>query len=199
MKNRITFLFLQGLAAGVVAILAQTTQGQVIYNNTGQTVGTSVGTSSQVGNYSFGNSGNQQVGNEIILGSGTGTYDITSFAVQFFLNSTGSSLSGNEQVTLNFYDNNGGAVSGYNSPGTRVYTSGPLSLSSFTSTTGATLTYTPDVVVPADFTWTLTFSGINDGVSGETAGLSIFNSSTKNGFGVPVPSPWGKLQRCLGQ
>ena len=53
MKNRISFLFLQGLTAGVVTILAQTVQGQVIYNNSGG----SGGTSSEVGNYSVGNSG----------------------------------------------------------------------------------------------------------------------------------------------
>lgn len=184
MKNRITFLFLQGLAAGVVAILAQTAQGQIVYNNTGQ----DGGTSSQVGNYSFGNNGNQQVGNEIVLGTGVGVYDITSFAVQFFL--SGTTLSGNEQVTLSFYYNQGnGSVSGYNAPSkTAFWTSGATTLSSFTSASGGVLVYTPDVTVTdPDFTWTLTFSGINDGVTGETAGLSIFNSKNTVG-GVPVPS-----------
>jgi len=192
MKNRITFLFLQGLAAGVVAILAQTAQGQVIYNNTGQTVGTSVGTSVQEGNYSFGNNGNQEVGNEIVLGNGSGVYDITSFAVQFFL--TGTTLSGNEQVTLNFYLDNGAANStsgGQQTPKQLIWTSGPSTLSAFTSAAGAALIYTPDVTVTdPDFTWTLTFSGINDGVTGETAGLSIFNSQNKVN-GIPVPATGG--------
>jgi len=183
MKNRITFLLLQGLAAGVVAMLAQDVQGQVLYNNTGQTVGTSVGTSTQYGNYSFGNGGNSQAGNEIVVGNGVSQYDITSFAVQFFL--TGTTFSGTPTVTLSFYYNNGAAVSGYASPGTPLYSS-TYTATAFTPASGQTLTFTPNIVTKdADFTWTLTFSGVP---AGDSAGLSIFNSSTINGSGVPVPA-----------
>jgi hypothetical protein len=188
MKNRITFLFLQGLAAGVVAILAQTAQGQVIYNNTGNFGGGS----QQEGNYSFGNNGNEQVGNEIVIGNGFGTYEITSFAVQFFL--SGTTLSGNEQVTLSFYYNTGATgPSGQPAPfATPFWTSGPSTLSAFTGASGQTLTYTPDVTpITPDFTWTLTFSGINDGVTGETAGLSIFNNNNNVVNGIPVPTTGG--------
>jgi hypothetical protein len=181
MKNRITFLLLQGLAAGVVAILAQDVQGQVLYNNTGA----SGGTSSQVGNYSFGNGGNSQAGNEIIVGNGVSKYDITSFAVQFFL--TGTTFSGSPTVTLTFYDNNGASVSGYPAPGTQIYSSS-YTATAFTPASGSTLTFTPDVTVPSDFTWTLTFSGV---AAGDSAGLSIFNSSTVNGSGVPTPAVGG--------
>jgi len=182
MKNRISFLFLQGLAAGVVAILAQSVQGQVIYNNTG----TDGGTSSQVGNYSFGNGGNSEAGNEIVVGNGVSSYDITSFALQFFL--TGTTFSGTPTVTLNFYLNNSSTTfNGNPDPGTRIYSS-TYTATAFTPASGSTLTFTPDVTVPADFTWTVSFSGVP---AGDSAGLSIFNSSTVNGSGVPIPATGG--------
>lgn len=185
MKNRITFFFLNGLAAGVVALLAQNAQGQIVYNNTGQ----SGGDSSEVGNYSFGNGGNSEAGNEIVLGSGTGSYTLSTFEFQFFL--TGTTFSGSPSVELNFYANTGAAVSGYASPATTpLYSSGFSPISAFTDASGDTLTYTlpAGTVVPADFTWTVAFSGVP---AGDTAGLSIFNSSTVNTHGVPLPAIGG--------
>jgi hypothetical protein len=69
-----------------------------------------------------------------------------------------------------------------------LYSSGFTTLTAFTPASGQTLTYNPDVTVPADFTWTLVFSGVP---SGDSAGLSIFNSSTKNVSGIPTPAIGG--------
>ena len=127
-----------------------------------------------------------QVGNEIVLGNGVSSYDITSFAFQFFL--TGTTFSGTPTVTLNFYLNNSpNTFNGNPDPGTKVYSS-TYTATAFTAASGATLTFNPNVTVPADFTWTVTFSGVP---SGDSAGLSIFNSSTVNGSGVPIPSVGG--------
>jgi hypothetical protein len=179
MKNRITSVFLQGLTVSVAAFLAQTAYCQ--YNNTGA----SGGTSSEVGNYTYNNG---EVGNEVVLGSGTGLYDISQFDVQFFL--TGTTLSGTEQAELNFYSeptpNTTGAA-----PGALLFTSGFSPITAFTPASGDQMIYniTADNI-PADFTWTITFQGIG---SGESAGLSIFNSSTLNGSGVPVPAVGGNF------
>jgi hypothetical protein len=182
MKNRITFLFLQGLAAGVVAVLAQDVQGQVIYDNTG----TTSSTTTQQGNYTF---GTPQAGNEIVVGNGVSKYDITSFAVQFFLtpNVSGTPFSGSPTVTLNLYYNTGpdfGATT-YAEPGTSFYSS-TFTATAFTPTSGQVLTFTPNVVAQdPDFTWTLTFNNVP---AGDSYGLSIFNNSQVNTHGVPVPA-----------
>jgi hypothetical protein len=178
MKNRITSFFLQGLAAGVAAFLAQNAQSQVVYNNTGQNGGTSSG----VGSYNYGNG---EVGNEIVLGTGSGTFDVGAFTLQFFL--TGTTFSGTPSVELNFYSEPANNTAG-TAPGALLYSSGFSTLTAFTPASGQTLTYNPDVTVPADFTWTLVFSGVP---AGDSAGLSIFNSSTKNGSGIPIPAVGG--------
>jgi len=179
MKNRITFFALQGLAASVVAFLGQNASAQTVstlYDNS---------TTTQTGNYVV---GNEEAGNEIVLAGAGPSFEVTSFAFQFFFTGSGTP-SGSPSLTLNFYANNGGTFNGFTEPGTSLYSSS-FSLSSFTGTspsigTGqATLTFAPDVVVPRDFTWTVSFSGVS---AAELAGLSIFNGAAGTG-GTPVPN-----------
>lgn len=184
MKNRITFFFLQGLAVSAVAFLGQDAKAQTtLYDNS---------TTTQAGNYSYSlNGGFGEVGNEIVLAGGPDDY-ISSFGFQFFFTGSGTP-SGSPSVTLNFYENNGGPVSGF--PNTQFPAASPVfsqsfALTAFTGSTPgigsgqATLTFNPDVIVDQDFTWTVSFSGV---ASGESAGLSIFNG-TKNSSGVPIPA-----------
>jgi len=186
MKNRITFFFLQGLAASVVGFLGQDAKAQTtttLYDNA---------STSQVGNYVFGNGGNEEVGNEIVLAGGPQA-DITSFTFQFFFAGSGTPT-GSPAVTLNFYNNNGPLLSGFSGnatePGASLY-SQSFSLTAFTGasvgigTAQATLTFSPNVVVNQDFTWTVTFSGVT---AGESAGLSIFNGSATSASGAPLPA-----------
>jgi hypothetical protein len=175
MKNRTFPLLLQGLAVGVAAFLAQDARSQsTLYDNA---------TTTQMGNFNYGNA---EYGNEVVLAGGPND-NITTFEVQLdLLNSsdgTAGTPAGGENVTVNFYNMTGGASS---TPASVFYSFSSslasLGLSSFTQ--GSTLTLNPNVIVPQDFTWTVTFSGIP---GTETAGLGIFNG-TPNGSGTPIPN-----------
>jgi len=203
MKHRITFFFLEGLAVGVAALLAHNAQSQnVLYNNTGGLGGTSA----QAGDFTYAGTtagtSSGEIGNEVVLKGGTaGAYTgqadyISSFEVQYFLN--GTTFSGSSpEVTLNFYQMTGPVTA--NSAGqptpVQIFTDGPFPLSAFTANLSGpdqTLTWTlPNIAVPADFTWTIAFSGI--GASGMNAGMSIFNGPTQtiSGHSVPVPAVGG--------
>jgi hypothetical protein len=162
MKKSIKILA-QMTAVGALASLAQNAQSQVIYQN--DTVNLNH-------NYSPG-----QAGNEVVLAGSAASDLITAFSLQFdVVGPAGGSPNGN--AVLNFYENNGPLVSGAASPGTLLYSTAPFSLSTLTSfTTGAILNYTAadfggtGVVVPKDFTWTVSFTGLT---GGDTAGLSEF-------------------------
>jgi hypothetical protein len=180
MKNRISTLFLQGLALVVTGLLAQNAQSQTtLYNNSGQ-----AGAGTYEGNYNYGNG---EVGNEVVLAGGPWD-QLNTFQLQFDVVNAANGTSGTptglatEFLTVNFYSMTGpGGV-----PGQSFYTySASLqSLGLSTYTQGETLNLTPTgVVVPQDFTWTVTFSGVPNS---ENAGLSIING-TPNGSGVPVP------------
>ena len=157
-------LFLQALAVGAVALLAQNAQSQgIVYNNS----------TTYNGNFDF--AAGTQVGNEVVLAGSGPSYDVSTFQVQFNLNGTGTP-NASDAVKLLLYNNTGGVVQGVNSPGaTPVYDSGFSALTAFTA--GSVLTYTlpANTVVNQDFTWVLEFQGVP---SGETAGLALFGPTT---------------------
>jgi len=176
MNKRVTHRSLCVLVVGAVILLVQNAQSQVIvYDNGTQ--------SAYNGNFNFNNA---TAGNQINLaGSATSDY-ISSFTFQFDLINSGANPfagtpDGQEAVDLSFYANTGAPVSGYASPGTLLYDSGFYNLTQVGLTyfsEGQNLTYTPDIVVPQDFTWVVTFTNIP---TDETAGLALRSPPTVGG------------------
>jgi uncharacterized protein (TIGR02597 family) len=119
-----------------------------------------------------------EVGNEIILTEPV--IRLSEFSFEWWgTNSGGGSFAGNVQVQLRFYMNDGPLVSGYPSPGTVLFDSGPFSIP---ASPRATLIYTEaDFIdlalvslvtpVPESFTWSVQFSGMGPG---DTAGLDLY-------------------------
>jgi hypothetical protein len=163
MKNRFTPLFAQALAVGAVAVLTQSAQSQsTVYDNTETYAGANF-------NYASG-AGTFMAGNEVVLG-GTSTSDaIATFQVQYDFTGTGTAAA---SVDASFYANTGATYNGYATPAaTTLWDAGNFTLTSFTTGAGNTLTYTvPGTVVPKDFTWVVTFSGL---AAGQAAGLSLY-------------------------
>jgi hypothetical protein len=105
---------------------------------------------------------NQQIGNEITLSSAN--VSLTGFSFEYY---TPSALSGTVGVDLQFYYNNGAS----GSPGTEFYNSGsfsplPTALSGTNVNYGLADFYPPlssGFLLPTNFTFTLTFSGLASG------------------------------------
>jgi hypothetical protein len=159
-------------AAGALIVFASHAQGQNI--SVGNLYQDSTGYRSENLN------GNTTEGNEIVL-AGSSAYDqITSFSFQF--DYTGSSIVPAATADVTFYQNDGGYFDGttYAAPGTQIWTSGLFPLGGYTA--GLTQNFYPadinggaGVVVPQDFTWVVTFGGLQDG---ESAGLALYSPAT---------------------
>jgi len=188
MKTQEIFLLLQGLAVGAVILLAQNAQSQILYSN-------ALGYN---GNFNYNNANPAQAasaGNEVVLAGSALSDVITSFEVQFDLINSGANPllgapTGNEELEVNFYKNDGSLVSGYASPGSLIWSSGfstmsAIGLSSFTE--GSTLTYNPDISVPKDFTWIVTFENVP---VGESAGLGLFSEPGGPSVGGNYDDAW---------
>lgn len=106
-----------------------------------------------------------EFGDEIVLAGTART--ITNFSFEYY----GTNFSGNEQIRVRLYQNDGpDIVPGAFSPQTVLYDSG---FASIAATVGSVLTFTGlNVVVPDSFTWAVTFSGIS---ANEDAGLKIYS------------------------
>jgi hypothetical protein len=182
------------VAAGALTVLAQNAQSQNI--TTGNLYQDSSASAYQYGNLNYGNG---SAGNQIIL-SGTGPNDkITSFSFQFdYLNPSGGitgTPAGGETVDVTFYKNNGTPYNGYPTPGTVLWTSGTFSLGGGLGyTTGslenfhqADINNGAGVIVPQDFTWVVTFSGLT---GGETAGLTLYSPPTVGSDALPNGDGW---------
>jgi hypothetical protein len=163
MKNRFTLSFIQALAVAAVAALAQNAQSQTtLYDNTETYSGAAF-------NYASG-AGTFMAGNEVVLAGAATSDTITQFQVQYDFTGTGTAAA---TVDASFYANTGATYNGYATPAaTTLWDAGNFTLTSFTTGAGNTLTYTvPSTVVPKDFTWIVTFSGL---ASGQSAGLSLY-------------------------
>jgi len=169
-------------AAGALVVLAHTARSQFI--STGNLY-QDAAPNFQNANF---NNGNGQEGNQIIL-AGSAAYDlITSFSFQF--DYTGSLASPDASAEVLFYANDGASYNGYPSPGTVLFDSGTFPIGGYT--TGSTENfYTADlgggVVVPQDFTWTVTFSGLQ---AGENAGLAVYYPPTVGSDALPNGDAW---------
>ena len=152
-------LFAQALAVGAVAVLSQSAQSQTtLYDNTSTYSGDNFNYSTVGGTVS--------AGNEVVLNGTFPSYAINTFQVQYDFTGTGTAAA---VVDASFYANTGTAFNGYPGPAaTSLRDAGNFTLTSFTTGAGNTFTYTvPGTVVPKDFTWVVTFSGL---ASGQSAG-----------------------------
>jgi hypothetical protein len=162
-------LSLHALAVGAVVLLAQSAHSQqVLYNNT-----------STYQNANFDPASGVTFGNEVVLSPTAPSDIISQFEFQFNLTGT-APFTGSEDIDVTFYANNSATlVNGSPAPGTVLWTSGNSTLASqelTAYTTGNTLTYSvPNVVVPRDFTWAVTFSNLQ---TGDSAGLGLYNPVT---------------------
>jgi hypothetical protein len=124
--------------------------------------------------------GSSEVGNQVTL-EGTGGY-LSRFTLGYWgSNTVQETFAGDVRLRVRFYDNDGAVVSGYASPATLLYDSGPLAI---TATNGGNLVLTefqlaaklPLVgALPGSFTWTAQFSGL---APDDTAGLELFAPAT---------------------
>jgi hypothetical protein len=151
------------VGAGALAFLAQAAHSQVLYQNTSANQGENF-------NYSG------EAGNEVILAGSAASDLITGFEFQF--DYAGSSASPDATADLTFYENNGGKVAGYASPGTEIWSSGAFPIGGYTAGSLADFDKADlggGVLVPKIFTWTVTFSGLQQG---ESAGLAVYGAPT---------------------
>jgi len=162
---------------GLILVLAgwmfavQNACSEVVYNNS----------SNRSDPEFFSQTTGYQFGDEIVLAdaNGYGYRFITNFVLEYYLTAADT----NNQIRLRFYANDGpqyGTEGSTYAPGTLLYDSGNVWLTTSGSHTLAfngTDDFGSDkgVMVPTNFTWTVTFNNI--GV-GESAGLAIYDPPT---------------------
>jgi hypothetical protein len=166
MKNRYTPFLVHAVSVGALAFLCQNAQSQNLYDDTGSYTGA---------NFNFAtSSGTASAGNEVVLTGSSPADTVNDFQVQIDFTGSGTAT-GN--VDVSFYRNDGALSGGYATPGTLLWDGGTAALTSFTTGGGETLDYTipGGIVVPNDFTYVVTFSGLT---AGEAGGVSIYGNAT---------------------
>ncbi len=142
--------------------------------------------------------GSEEVGDEIILASGT-PRTLNTFSLQYFT----EGFSGSEQVRIRFYENTGPAVSGAPSPNAQsFFDSGSQPVPVGTGTALLTLNNL-NVQLPESFTWSVQFSGVS-GV--KRSGIAIHGPATvgssqvasQDDFWEKVNGEWSLFQFTQG-
>lgn len=169
--------FLKAITAVVGIVLAGNVgvRGDTLYQNT-------VNPSGQVMN--LGNS--QQVGEQIWLGPTVPEY-LTNFSFQYY--SPALTYSGNVQMDVRLYANDGTTFNGYATPGTVLFDSGNFTLAnpwSVAGTNSATVVFQlsdllsgtipldQNLSLPTNFTFSVTVSGL---AGGDIVALPIFGQA----------------------
>jgi hypothetical protein len=120
--------------------------------------------------------GTTEAGDMIQLAGGQGA-TIDNFTFSYYLNP--AKVVGGETVDIRFYDMTGAQISPTDptpTPGTKLYDSGPIALSSGLS---QDTLFHLNVAVPAVFTWSAQFSGGNFGVpSSQVGGVTLYSPPT---------------------
>jgi hypothetical protein len=195
--NRVKIIGAAAVAAAVVSagstVFAQTSQ--TVYANTttktGQQYAPASGT--QFGNQVFVTAANPFEGSNPQWG-------ITGLSFEY---NSGAAIAGSAvgSAVLNIYANTGANVAGVPSPGaTALYTSSSFNLTG-SGANGSLVTFSGlNVVVPASFTWTVTFTSANS----STLGLDTYGPATtgnayndiwqKTGTGWELLAPNGSTQ-----
>jgi len=147
-----------GLFTVTVAVLcgASSLRADVVYNNAVNDL-----------QLRFGAQNGVQIGDQITLG-GTSRL-LTNFTCEYY----GENFSGNEFARIRLFQNDGPLFNGVaNAPGTPIFDTGPIAITStIRSTVGWNWAVSDNVNVPNNFTWTIEFTGIE---SGEQAGLDLY-------------------------
>ena len=164
------------ILAGSAGVRADT----LLYQNTATNLGY---------NLLFNN--NDLIGQQIWLGTGALPFNLTGFSFEYY--STNASWAGSVTADVSFYENDGAVTNGYSAPGTLFFNSGTFSLPtpfSIAGTNSAILSFdntdflttgdgsgwvpmSPGFVMPSNFTFTVTFTGLQDG---DVVGLPIFDT-----------------------
>jgi len=191
MKNRFTPFVVHAVSVGALAFLCQNAQSQNLYNDTASYSGANL-------NFDNGLPGTASAGNEVVL-AGNPVDTVNTFSVQIDFTGTGTPTG---TVDASFYLNNGAPFNGYKTPGTLLWDAGATALTTFSTGGGETLTYTipGGVVVPQDFTFVVSFSGLT---ATEVGGLSIYGNTTTgmnyNDAWVNTGSGWTLEEAGVGQ
>ena len=156
---------------------------------------------------------NTTLGEQIWLGTLVPEY-LTNFSFEYY--SPYISYTGPVQADVRLYMNNGPTTNGYSSPGTLFYDSGNFSLTdpwqvSGTNTAtlvfqmsdltnGNTFNLSPTFVLPTNFTFSVTISGLQ---GADAVGLPIFGSVAQVGtnsgdYWYDVSGNWELLTNAIG-
>lgn len=173
--------FLRAILAGAGMVLAGgvAVRADVLYQNTTTSLP-----------YIFNFPNDQQIGEQIWLGTSVPEY-LTNFSFEYY---SPDNVNWSVTADVKFYENNGAPTNGYNTPGTPFYDSGPIAFPNpLNYTGGLTNALTaifelsdlqfppggspldPNFVLPSNFTFTVTFSGLTDG---ESVDLPYFDPPT---------------------
>jgi len=173
MKSLFKVFAIGGVAAGMLLPIQRASAQPLVYNNSTNLYG---GVFNQFVPTWAGVS--HEVGDEIFLSNpNNATYQLSNFDFEYF----GSGTSGNEQVRVRFYLNDGAN----GAPGTKFFDSGLINVSGPSwQTTKGTVVFGPSdllwlgnpVILPNTFTWTVQLSGTTD--PGEDWGLYIYTPPT---------------------
>ena len=152
----------------------------------------------------------QEVGNEINVTAGNSLDD---FQIEYYLP---ANLTADVSIDVRFYAQDGTAYSAYTDPGSLFFDSGPTSLSSLGGgyiSTGAhnvdyttsdfsrsgawTTSVTPLYVLPTDFTFTITFTGL-DGANVVEMPLAYNNGQNYGDYFINSGASWTLNTNSLG-
>ncbi len=136
------------------------------------------------------NPGALEIGDEIILDASAARY-ASEFVFEYWgLNSNQVDFVGNVQARVRFYRNDGADFNGYPTPHTLLYDSGNFSLPTTTRSTVTIEDFASEAAVPLlvalpdSFTWTVQFSGLDEG---DAAGIDLFSPPI---VGANFPDYW---------
>ena len=163
-------------ATGMVLVCSVGVKADVLYQNTSTYLG-----------YGLGFPNGQQIGEQIWLDPLLPAEYLTNFS---FVYSSPNNVNWSVTADVRFYENNGAPTNGFATPGTLFYDSGLISFPNpLYVTLGTTNAFTanfalsdlqtgvtplnPNFVLPTNFTFTVTFSGLT---GGQTVGLPVFES-----------------------
>jgi len=198
-------LFLNAMAAGAGIILASSAgvRGATLYQDTTHGTG-------QVMNFP----NNQEIGEQIWLGTGTTPMYLTNFSFEYY--SPFISYSGTVQADVRLYVNDGPKTNGYSTPdATPFFNSGlfnltdPWQVSGTNSATvifqlsdlqsGNAINLVNGFALPTNFTFTVTFSGMQ---GADSVGLPIFNPPAvgfnAGDYWYDVSGNWELLTNSIG-
>jgi len=201
-------LILKAMAASAGIILASSVgvRGAIVYQNTSHPTG-------QILNFPNAN----EIGEQVWLGTGTTPMYLTNFSFEYYSPYVSFTLITNVQADVRLYVNNGPQTNGYNAPGTKFYDSGLFTLDnpwSVSGTNSATevfnlsdlqsvpvggLALNPNFVLPSNFTFTVTFSGMQ---GADTVALPVFNPPqvgfNAGDYWYDVSGNWELLTNSIG-